>query len=149
MPYVIGTILYWCWHMGKVFCKYNSSITANGHSASHEIPCLLWNLKIHFCVHNSLPLVPILSQMNSVHNFLIYFPKIHSNIILPSTTWSSTWSLQLRFYHESFGAFLISLMRSAYSAHFFLLDVVTLITYGEAYKFLWQKKTIKILTVQH
>jgi len=40
-------------------------------------------------------------------------------------------------------------MRSAYSAHFFLLDVVTLITYGEAYKFLWQKKTIKILTVQH
>jgi len=29
-------------------------------------------------------LVPSLTQMNSVHSFLFCFPKIHSNIILPS-----------------------------------------------------------------
>jgi len=35
--------------------------------ASQEITCPIWNLKACYCVHKSLPLDPILSQMNSPH----------------------------------------------------------------------------------
>jgi len=61
---------------------------------SQEVLCLLWDMKLHYCVHNSLP---VLSQMQAVHSFPPYFPKIHSNIIFPSTSRSSSWSLPFRF----------------------------------------------------
>jgi len=31
--------------------KQSSSSESNSHSASKEIPCLLWNVKLHYCVN--------------------------------------------------------------------------------------------------
>ena len=42
-------------------------------SVSQEIPCILWNQKVHYRIHNS----PIVNNINSVRALTSYFLKIH------------------------------------------------------------------------
>jgi len=79
-----------------------SSSEDKSHSTSQETSWLLRKPKVHYCVHKSMSLVPILSQMNPVHTFPPYFPKIHSNIIL---------KLCLHLLHDLFpSSFLIKIL---------------------------------------
>jgi hypothetical protein len=47
--------------------EQNPSPEADSYSAGQDIISLLLNPKVHFHVHKSLPLGPILNQMNPVH----------------------------------------------------------------------------------
>jgi hypothetical protein len=66
LNYDQAVLLFAAYVYGKLYVtnsmEQGLSSEANSHSASQEIPHLLWNLKAHYCVHNSLLLVPILSQ---------------------------------------------------------------------------------------
>jgi len=53
--------------------------------------------EVRYRVHNSLPLVFILSPMNPVNALSSYFFKCHFNIIFPPALRSSKWWLPSNF----------------------------------------------------
>jgi len=64
-------------------------------SANEEISSILWISEVRYYIHNSSPIVPILSQMNPVYNTPFYYLNIHFNIKFPTKPRSSKWSLSL------------------------------------------------------
>jgi hypothetical protein len=47
--------------------EQSPSWEANRFAASQEIPCILWNSKIHYRIHKCPPPVPIQRQLNTIH----------------------------------------------------------------------------------
>jgi hypothetical protein len=62
--------------------ELSRSREAASHLATQEYPNIIWNPKVHYHAHKNPPLVPILSQMNSVRTTPSYFSKIHFNILM-------------------------------------------------------------------
>jgi hypothetical protein len=94
--------------MERLFCstrgvsksmELSHSWEANGFSAGQEITRILWKPKVHYHAHNIPPLTLI--HLNQIHTLLTYTRSFNFNIVRPSMSRSSTWSLSFRFPHQN------------------------------------------------
>jgi len=79
-----------------------SSLIWSGKSslAAQRIPCILWNPMAHCHIHTAFNLSLNLSQISPVHAFPSP-PLYNINIIFPSKSRSSEWSLSFTFTHQN------------------------------------------------
>ena len=89
------------WKQNIYSMEPSPSWEVNRFAASQEIPRILWNPNVHYSIHMCPSPVPLLSQLDPVHNPTSHFLKIHLNIILSSMPGSPQWSLSARFPHQN------------------------------------------------
>jgi hypothetical protein len=80
--------------------EVSHSLEVASYAATQEPPNILCNQKVHYRVHKSPLLVPVLSQIYLVHTTPSYHSKIRRNIIHSLTSLSSYWPIFFWLSHQ-------------------------------------------------
>ena len=106
---------------------------ANRFSASQKIPRILWNERVHYRNHKCPPPIPILNQLDPIHDPISHFLKINLNIIFPSMPVSSNWSFSPHVSPPNPVYVSPFPYSSTYPAHLILFDLIPRIIFGEKF----------------
>jgi hypothetical protein len=115
----------------------------NGPSASPETTHYLWNQKVCYHVHNSLPTVPILRHRNPVHTFLPCYSKAIT-VLSSCLCLGSNCFFSLGFPTTVQYALLIYPTCTTRPAQRIILDLITLIIFDGA----WGIQVTKLFVMQ-
>ena len=96
-------------HSGAQDMWLNLTLTDSNFIQHPTSPCtfLLWQMKAHYNLHNSVPMTPILIQLNPHHALPPYFLKIHINFIITSKLMSLSRLLHSGFINKILNPLLI------------------------------------------
>jgi len=111
------------------FIEYKPSPEVDSRSSGQEIPRLLWNLKVHWCVQKCPPMDPILEPDRSSLTLLslIFTLIISSHLLLDLAISLFLPGFSTKILH----AVLSTYIRDSCRAHYVLLDLISLIIFRE------------------
>jgi hypothetical protein len=114
--------------------KRSHSWKINTSSVIQDISNILWHSKLHYRVHKSPSLAPILCHMNPGRNLSTHFVMIYFNIIFAPTTIISVGLIYSDFSTKTLYVLTLSITCATCHANLIPLNLIILIIFGEEYK---------------